>query len=130
LLADLSWSASGNLIAVGANGGDNVPALILVLSPEGKILRQFRIAGFRSAVAWLPDASGILSLPEIRFSLSQLNLNDGSYSLRMPCLRSSSRCSTRFGKVSGIEPRSKQRSWLSGISSSYCNDRTAASDRA
>jgi len=39
-------------------------------------------------------------------------------------------CSTRFDKVSGIEPRSKQRSWLSGISSSYCNDRTADANRA
>jgi hypothetical protein len=35
-----------------------------------------------------------------------------------------------FGEVSGIEPRSRQRSWLCGISSSYCNDRTAATDRA
>jgi hypothetical protein len=43
-----------------------------------------------------------LSLPKIRFSLSQLNLNDGSYSLRMPCLGSSSRCSTRFGKVTHL----------------------------
>ena len=38
--------------------------------------------------------------------------------------------SVRFDKVSGTEPRSKQRSWLSGISSSYCNDRTAEADSA
>jgi hypothetical protein len=36
----------------------------------------------------------------------------------------------RFGKVSGIERCSKQRSWLSAISSSCCNDRTATADRA
>jgi|SRR6516162_676340 hypothetical protein len=39
-------------------------------------------------------------------------------------------CSTRFGKVSGADPCSKQSSWLSGISSSSCTDRTAATDRA
>jgi len=71
-----------------------------------------------------------VSLLKTRFSLSQLNLNDGNDSLQMPCSRSSSRCSTRFGRVSGIEACSMQRSWLSGISSSYCNDRTAATDRA
>jgi hypothetical protein len=44
------------------------------------------------------EATRWLSLPKTRCSLSQLSLNDGSY-LRMPCSRSSSRCSTRFGKV-------------------------------
>jgi hypothetical protein len=43
-------------------------------------------------------------LPKSGFSLSQLNLNDSTYCLRMPCSRSSSRCSIRFDKVSEIEP--------------------------
>jgi len=42
--------------------------------------------------------------PKTRFSLSQLNWNDSNYSLQIPCPRSFSLCSTRFGKVSGIEP--------------------------
>ena len=37
-----------------------------------------------------------VSLLKTRFSLSQLNLNDGNDSLQMPCSRSPSRCSTRF----------------------------------
>ena|SRR5215469_573645 len=42
----------------------------------------------------------LLPVPiKIPFSLSQLNLNAGSDSLRMPCSRSSFRCSTRFGKA-------------------------------
>jgi hypothetical protein len=40
-----------------------------------------------------------VSLLKTRFSLSQLNLNDGNDSLQMPCSRSSSRCSTRFGSL-------------------------------
>ena len=45
-----------------------------------------------------------LFLPKSGFSLSQLNLNDSTYCLRMPCSRSPSRCSIRFHKVSEIEP--------------------------
>jgi len=45
-----------------------------------------------------------------------VELNDGNYSVRMPCSPSSSRGSIRFGKVSGIKPCSKQRAWLSAIS--------------
>ena len=34
------------------------------------------------------ENAAILSLLKTRFSLSQLNLNDGSYSVQMPCSRS------------------------------------------
>ena len=110
-----------------------------VVSANSIISGEMPIVRVSSPISQTPSAHpetiesqivAYLCLPKIQFSLSRLNLNDGSYSLRMSCSRSSPRCSTRFGKVSGIELCSKQRSWLSAISSSYCNDRTATADRA
>jgi hypothetical protein len=60
LTADPSWSASGDLIAVGANAtAENALGSILVLSPEGKLLKEFRLPTEIVSVAWLPDLSGI-----------------------------------------------------------------------
>jgi hypothetical protein len=101
-----------------------------IRSPCFQLPFQHRHQSRPSRIAGRRHNFGQVSLPKNRFSLSQLNWNNGSYSLRMPCSRSSFRCSIRFGKVSGAEPYFRQRSWLSGISSSYCSDRTAATDRA
>ena len=61
LNTDPSWSANGDLIAVGAYAtAENVLGSILVLSPYGKVLKEFRLATGIVSVAWLPDLSGIL----------------------------------------------------------------------
>ena len=61
LTTDPSWSASSDLIAVGALqlGRRNTLASILVLTPEGKLVRSFAVPMLVSAVAWLPDSSGL-----------------------------------------------------------------------
>jgi Tol biopolymer transport system component len=61
LRSDPSWSASSNLICIAANqrGKDSVSA-ILVLTPEGKVVKSFPFPMFVNSVAWIPDASGIL----------------------------------------------------------------------
>ncbi len=55
-----SWSAQGNLIAVAAFdvGKDRITD-ILVLTPEGKVVKTFPLPVLITAVAWLPDASGM-----------------------------------------------------------------------
>jgi serine/threonine protein kinase len=61
LTADPSWSPSGDLIVVGGNAtAENVMGCILVLSPNGKVLKEFRLPSIVVSVAWLPDLSGIL----------------------------------------------------------------------
>jgi Tol biopolymer transport system component len=56
-----SWSASGELIAVGARHfGENTIGSILVLTPQGKLVRSFTLPMFVQALAWLPDSSGLL----------------------------------------------------------------------
>jgi eukaryotic-like serine/threonine-protein kinase len=61
LTTDPSWSVSGDLIAVGGNAtAENVMGCILVLSPNGKILKEFRLPTIIISVTWLPDISGIL----------------------------------------------------------------------
>jgi serine/threonine protein kinase/Tol biopolymer transport system component len=59
---DPSWSASGELIAVGVYGFGNKNALgsILVLTPGGKLVKSFPLPMFINDVAWLPDSSGLL----------------------------------------------------------------------
>ena len=58
-MTDPSWSASGNLIAVGAfDVGKNKIASILVYSAEGKLVKEFPFPMIVWAVAWLPDSSG------------------------------------------------------------------------
>jgi hypothetical protein len=81
-----------------------------VVSANSIISGEMPIVRVSSPISQTPSAHpetiesqivAYLCLPKIQFSLSRLNLNDGSYSLRMSCSRSSPRCSTRFGKVSG-----------------------------
>ena len=56
-----SWSASGDLIAVGARHfGENTLGSILVLTPQGKLVRSFTLPMFVQGLAWLPDSSGLL----------------------------------------------------------------------
>ena len=55
-----SWSASGNLIAVGVwQLGKNGLASILVLTPDGKLVKSFPLAMLLRDLAWLPDSSGL-----------------------------------------------------------------------
>ncbi|HEY4979979.1 MAG TPA: protein kinase [Candidatus Acidoferrum sp.] len=55
-----SWSAEGNLIALGAfETGKNELASILILTPEGKLVKELPLPMLIFAVAWLPDSSGL-----------------------------------------------------------------------
>ena len=58
-MANPSWSSVGNLIAASAFdlGKDSISS-ILVLTPEGKLVRSFPSPMVVSEVAWLPDSSG------------------------------------------------------------------------
>ncbi len=59
LFTDLSWSP-GNLIAVGAfAAGKGRITSILVFTPEGKLVKSFPLPTLLTAVAWLPDSSGL-----------------------------------------------------------------------
>ena len=63
LLGDPSWSASGDLIAIGAVKLEkNSLTSILVLTPQGKLVKTFPLPMIVAAVAWLPDSSGIFFL--------------------------------------------------------------------
>jgi serine/threonine protein kinase/Tol biopolymer transport system component len=58
-----SWSASGDLIAVGALelGKKNILTSILVLTSEGKLIKTFSLPMIlNDSIAWLPDSSGLL----------------------------------------------------------------------
>jgi serine/threonine protein kinase/Tol biopolymer transport system component len=59
--SDPSWSAAGDLIAIGVvNLGRNTLGSILVLTPQGKLVRSFPLPMFvEGGVAWLPDSSGL-----------------------------------------------------------------------
>jgi eukaryotic-like serine/threonine-protein kinase len=60
---DPSWSASGDLIAVDAfELGKNAITSILVLTPQGKLVKSFPTPMLVSAVAWLPDSSGLFEV--------------------------------------------------------------------
>jgi serine/threonine protein kinase len=60
LLTDPSWSQAGNLIAVGAfEPGVNKVTSILILTAEGKLVREFPLPMIAWSVAWLPDGSGL-----------------------------------------------------------------------
>jgi eukaryotic-like serine/threonine-protein kinase len=60
LFTDPSWAAEGNLIAVGAfDTGPNKITSILVFTPEGKLVKSFSLPTLVTAVAWLPDGSGL-----------------------------------------------------------------------
>jgi len=59
-VSDPSWSASGGLIAVAAlELGKDTLATILVLTPAGKLVKRFPLPMLLTAVAWLPDSSGL-----------------------------------------------------------------------
>jgi len=63
LNTDLSWSPVGDLIAVGAfDTGKNKVMSIVVLTPEGKLVRTFPLPMLITEVAWLPDATGLFFL--------------------------------------------------------------------
>jgi eukaryotic-like serine/threonine-protein kinase len=58
---DPSWSASGDYIAVGTfQPGSKALCSIRVLTSEGRLLKIFPIDMLLTAVAWLPDSSGLL----------------------------------------------------------------------
>jgi eukaryotic-like serine/threonine-protein kinase len=60
LFTDPSWSAAVNLFAVGAfDTGQNKITSILVFTPEGKLVKSFSLATLVTAVAWMPDGSGL-----------------------------------------------------------------------
>jgi serine/threonine protein kinase/Tol biopolymer transport system component len=60
LYTDPSWSVSGDLIAIGAiDVGTNVVSSILVLTPEGKLVKSFPFPMLVFQVVWLPDGSGM-----------------------------------------------------------------------
>ncbi|MFZ0143541.1 MAG: protein kinase [Candidatus Sulfotelmatobacter sp.] len=61
LATDPSWSPSGDLIAVGAHefGKKNTLASILVLTPQGKMVKSFALPMVVGFLAWLPDTSGL-----------------------------------------------------------------------
>src|SRR5208282_6839639 len=59
--SDPSWSASGEYIAVAVvELGGNALGSIRVLTPEGKLVKSFPLDMVVPAIAWLPDASGLL----------------------------------------------------------------------
>ena len=61
LFTDLSWSPKSNLIAVGDfDVAKNQITSILVLTPEGTLVKKFPLPAMVLSVAWLPDASGVL----------------------------------------------------------------------
>ena len=63
LISDPSWSGSGDLIAVAALAlGKNTLASLLVLTPEGKLVKSFPLPMVVNGQAWLPDSSGLFFL--------------------------------------------------------------------
>jgi serine/threonine protein kinase/Tol biopolymer transport system component len=55
-----SWSAAGDMIAVSAvTLGKSSIGEILVLTPQGKLVKSFTLPMFVEALAWLPNASGL-----------------------------------------------------------------------
>ena len=60
LNTDPTWSAAGDLIAVSAvELGKNTLSSILVLTPEGKLVKSLPLPMFVNAVTWLPDSTGL-----------------------------------------------------------------------
>ena len=61
LFTDPSWSAALNLIAVGAfDAAPGKITSILVFNPKGQLVKTFPLPTLITAVAWMPDASGLL----------------------------------------------------------------------
>jgi eukaryotic-like serine/threonine-protein kinase len=60
LTTDPSWSAQGDLISVGTfdTAKDRITS-ILVITPEGKLVRTFPLPSLVTAVTWLPNGTGL-----------------------------------------------------------------------
>jgi eukaryotic-like serine/threonine-protein kinase len=72
ITTDPSWSAAGDYIAIGAIAlGGNALSSIQVLTPEGEVLKSLPIDMLVSAVAWLPDSSGVLFVGAEKTSVSR-----------------------------------------------------------
>jgi serine/threonine protein kinase/Tol biopolymer transport system component len=57
---DPSWSAAGDLIAVGGfELSKSTLSSILVLTPEGKLTKSFPLPMIVNGLAWMPDSSGL-----------------------------------------------------------------------
>ena len=71
LNGDPSWSGDGKLIAIAAGLQETSGiTVLLVITPEGKLVKEFPYNSLLNAVAWMPDGSGIFlagGLPEMRF---------------------------------------------------------------
>jgi Tol biopolymer transport system component len=61
LFTNPSWSASGDLIAVGALqlGSKNTLASILVFAPDGRLVKSLPLPMLVNELVWLPDSSGM-----------------------------------------------------------------------
>jgi len=63
LLGNPSWSASADLVAITAVKLEKGSlTAILVLTPQGKLVKEFPLPMVASEVAWLPDSSGMFFL--------------------------------------------------------------------
>ena len=60
LIGDPSWSTAGDLIATAVfDAGKGKITSILVMTPEGKLVKEFPLPMLVTAIAWLPDSSGL-----------------------------------------------------------------------
>jgi serine/threonine protein kinase len=58
--SDPSWSASDDLISIaGFELGKNTISSILILTPDGKVIKSFPLPLFVGAVEWAPGSSGL-----------------------------------------------------------------------
>ena len=58
--SDPAWSAAGDLIAIGfVNMGKDTMGSIIVLTPQGKVVKSFALPMFVEDLAWLSDSSGL-----------------------------------------------------------------------
>jgi eukaryotic-like serine/threonine-protein kinase len=73
LNTDPSWSASSNLIAISAVelGNKDTLAFILVLTPDGTLVKSIPLPLLVHDVAWLPDSSGLLFVGAEKSTLRQ-----------------------------------------------------------
>src|SRR6202007_13778 len=60
LIGDPSWSTAGDLIATAVfDAGKGKITSILVMTTEGKLVKEFPLPMLVTAIAWLPDSSGL-----------------------------------------------------------------------
>ncbi len=75
LTTDPSWSTSGDLIAVGTEelgkNEKNILGSIVVLTPQGKLVKTFLLPMFVQSLAWLPDASGLFFIGAEKATVSR-----------------------------------------------------------